>query len=335
MPKIIFRPNPTPPPFVPPTPVNHYLTFTAQEDGVKIGYIYFSEDYIVQDAHLNIEYSLDGGATWLPYTMALSKVNAQMIELDEGESVMFRGVNQNLAYYFENYDDYQYTKFLFEGNTAASGDVTSLLNAMGGDVNLLPYCFGYLFYECESLTLAPSLPTTNLSVGCYKFMFNGCTSLTQAPTLPATTLAELCYMFMFNDCTSLTQAPTLPATTLTVGCYKSMFSGCTSLTQAPTLPATTLADSCYESMFGDCTSLTQAPTLPATTLVSRCYAAMFYGCTSLNRIEALFLTTPTSTYTSSWVKNVAANGTFVKNSAATWNVSGVNGIPNGWTVETN
>lgn len=27
-------------------------------------------------------------------------------------------------------------------------------------------------------------------------------------------------------------------------------------------------------------------------------------------------------------------GTFVKNSAATWNVTGVNGIPNGWTITT-
>ena len=27
-------------------------------------------------------------------------------------------------------------------------------------------------------------------------------------------------------------------------------------------------------------------------------------------------------------------GTFVKNSAATWNVTGVNGIPSGWTITT-
>ena len=30
----------------------------------------------------------------------------------------------------------------------------------------------------------------------------------------------------------------------------------------------------------------------------------------------------------------AATGIFVKNSAAQWNVSGANGIPEGWTVET-
>ena len=113
-----------------------------------------------------------------------------------------------------------------------------------------------------------------------------------------------------------------------------MFYGCTSLTAAPELPATTLASQCYSSMFRGCTSLTTAPELPATTLVNKCYQYMFYGCTSLNYIQAMFTTTPSTSYTSNWVSGVASSGTFVKNGAATWDVSGVNGVPNGWTVET-
>ena len=309
MPKIIFRPNPTPPPFPPPTPVIQPLTFTAQENGCRIGYIYYSEDYEVQDAGLNIEYSLDGGETWLPYTIATDEAEAQMIDLDNGQSIMFRGNNENLAYYLEDDGGYQGTRFVMEGTFSASGDITSLLNGVGGVMSIPEYC--------------------------YYFMFNGCTSLTQAPALPATTLANNCYYYMFNGCTSLTQAPSLPATTLADYCYSSMFQGCTSLTQAPALPATTLADYCYYYMFQGCTSLTQAPALPATTLANGCYSSMFQGCTSLSYIEAMFTTTPSTTYTRDWVKNVAANGTFVKNNAATWDVSGVNGIPTGWTVETN
>ena len=61
---------------------------------------------------------------------------------------------------------------------------------------------------------------------------------------------------------------------------------------------------------------------------------MFYNCRSLNYIKAMFTTTPGYSYTSSWVTNVASSGTFVKNSAAAWNVSGNNGIPSNWTVET-
>ena len=224
-------------------------------------------------------------------------------------------------------------------------------------------CYSYMFYGCTSLTTAPQLPATTLAESCYQSMFDGCTSLTTAPELPVTTLANSCYMDMFNGCTSLTTAPQLPATTLAVrcylnmfygctslttapelpvttlaeSCYNGMFCGCTSLTTAPELPATTLAESCYQSMFDGCTSLTTAPELPATTLVERCYRYMFEGCTSLNYIKAMFTTTPSGSkpnyYTQNWVSGVASSGTFVKNSAASWNLGGIHGIPSGWTVQ--
>ena len=61
---------------------------------------------------------------------------------------------------------------------------------------------------------------------------------------------------------------------------------------------------------------------------------MFRDCSSLNYIKAMFTTTPSTTYTSSWVSGVASTGTFVKNVAAKWDVTGVNGIPSGWDVVT-
>ena len=199
---------------------------------------------------------------------------------------------------------------------------------------LAHYCYYGMFNGCTSLTTAPELPATTLADYCYRYMFQGCTALTTAPELPATTLAHYCYDGMFRGCTNLTTAPQLPATTLAHYCYYGMFNGCTSLTTAPELPATTLADSCYYQMFYNCTSLTTAPELPATTLANYCYYFMFYGCTSLNYIKAMFVTTPSTTYTQNWVIGVASTGTFVKNSAATWNVTGVNGVPSGWTVQT-
>ena len=117
------------------------------------------------------------------------------------------------------------------------------------------YCYGYLFYNCTSLTTAPSLPATTLAQLCYDSMFSGCTSLTTAPALPAITLEDGCYEYMFSGCTSLTTAPALPATTLADGCYSYMFNNCSSLTTAPALPATTLANYCYGSMFNNCSSL--------------------------------------------------------------------------------
>ena len=195
-------------------------------------------------------------------------------------------------------------------------------------------CYQNMFYGCTSLTTAPQLPATTLANYCYGNMFARCTSLVNAPTLSATTLANYCYQGMFSGCTSLTTAPTLSATTLADSCYNAMLQNCTSLTTAPQLPATTLANSCYSNMFKGCTSLVTAPILLATTLADFCYGNMFNGCTSLNYIKAMFTTKPSSSYTSNWVNGVASSGTFVKNSAATWNVTGVNGVPSGWTVVT-
>lgn len=141
---------------------------------------------------------------------------------------------------------------------------------------------------------------------------------------------------LFRNCTTLQSVSKdfLPATTLEWYCYLGMFYNCTSLTTAPELPATTLAEYCYNSMFRGCSSLTTAPELPADTLVDDCYMNMFYNCTSLNYIKALFTTTPPDLgYTRGWVEGVSSTGTFVKNAAATWNVTGSNGVPTGWTVQ--
>ena len=214
-------------------------------------------------------------------------------------------------------------------------DCTSLTTAPElPATTLADYCYYYMFRNCSSLTTPPELPATTLANNCYDSMFYDCTSLTTAPDLHATTLASNCYYSMFYGCSSLTTAPELPATTLAESCYNSMFIGCTSLTTAPELPATTLSSDCYNGMFSRCTSLTTAPELPATTLTTWCYSNMFYRCTSLNYIKAMFTTTPSTTYTNNWVNGVASTGTFVKNSAATWNVTGNNGIPTGWTVQT-
>ena len=236
--------------------VPQWLKFTANEDGSSVGFCCWSEDYEVVDMGKKLEYSTDGGVTWNEYTIGLDEDNVVPIDLDEGESVLFRGVNENLAYYLEDDGDYIYTKCIISGSVAASGDITSLLNGVGGDVALASYCYNSMFYGCTGLTSAPALPATTLASYCYSSMFSGCTGLTSAPALPATTLAIYCYNSMFSGCTGLTSAPALPATTLASSCYNYMFQGCTGLTNAPALPATTLASSCYNSMFQGCTHIT-------------------------------------------------------------------------------
>ena len=194
-------------------------------------------------------------------------------------------------------------------------------------------CYVYMFSGCTSLTAAPVLPATTLADSCYEFMFQGCTSLTAAPELPATTLTYNCYYNMFSDCISLTTAPELPATTLASWCYYCMFRGCKKLTTTPVLPATTLATYCYDNMFRDCISLTTVPELPATTLKDYCYQFMFQGCTSLNNITMLATDISAFNCLSNWVNGVASTGTFTKAASMTSLPTGVNGIPEGWTVK--
>ena len=219
-------------------------------------------------------------------------------------------------------------KFMFDG-------CTSLVNAPELPATTLAnYCYSYMFNGCTGLTTAPELPATTLASSCYSGMFHGCTNLVNAPELPATTLASGCYRYMFFGCTSLVNAPELPVMTLAYQCYYSMFEACTSLVNAPELPATELAGSCYIGMFSGCTSLKTAPELPATELAIYCYSSMFDGCSSLDYIKAMFTTTPGEDYTYGWVNGVASTGRFVKNAKATWDVTGVDGVPTGWNVVT-
>ena len=83
-----------------------------------------------------------------------------------------------------------------------------------------------------NLKKAPELPATTTSSYCYDSMFYNCTSLTKAPSkIQAATMAMYCSRNMFYGCTSLTKAPELQATKLKLGSCRSMFNGCTSLNE--------------------------------------------------------------------------------------------------------
>ena len=304
-----------------------YLTFESLEDDNEV---YLSRyTYIVQTVYV----STDNGVTWVEKQAKNLNVLAT---LNKGEKMLIKANNAAYA------DSNTYSHFQVKKQYIVYGNIMSLVygdNFIGQTQLLSSYTFRNLFGDIGLHTLISAenliLPATTLTSSCYDSMFFYQTNMITAPrTLPATTLASYCYSGMFSYCSSLTTIPSiLPVTTLTEGCYGNMFSYCSSLTTAPELPATTLADYCYNSMFSGCTSLTTAPSvLPATTLTQGCYYNMFKKCSKLNYIKAMFTTTPGTSYTDNWVQNVASSGTFVKNSAATWDVTGDNGIPSGWTV---
>lgn len=141
---------------------------------------------------------------------------------------------------------------------------------------------------------------------------------------------------MFIGCSLLERVSKdfLSATVLSTGCYYNMFYGCKSLVEAPELSAIELKPSCYRDMFKNCSALVEAPELSALNLVDNCYHSMFSGCKSLSYIKAMFVDAPSRSNTKDWVSGVSSTGVFVKNKDATWNVTGANGVPSGWTVIT-
>ena len=236
-------------------------------------------------------------------TVNWNSADGVTLNLNTGDKVYFKG---NIT---GDQSDSNYSYFTMTGKIGASGSIMSLQSGNPEDKSLK---YNYEFYS----------------------MFDNCSSLVTAPSLPATTLAESCYENMFANCTSILNAPDLPSTTLSDYCYSTMFQNCSKLVNSPTLPATTLTAGCYWYMFSYCTSLVTAPELLATTLTEDCYVSMFEYCSKINYIKALFTTTPSFSYTSNWVNGVASTGTFVKNKDAAWSVTGINGVPTGWTVET-
>ena len=312
--------TPTPPA---PTGSSNYLTFEIISGGTI--------NWMASNISISktIEYNLNNGG-WVSID---SYTTGTAITVNAGDKIQFRGNN---ATYGNN--SYYNT---FSGSTAefsVEGNIMSLINSADFDsLTALSsnYTFRELFKGCTGLTSAENLilPATILSNGCYQNMFSNCSSLTKTPSLPATALTDSCYGYMFRGCTSLTTIPSnyLPSTDLATRCYTGMFRDCTSLTVTPALPSTILAVGCYSSMFSNCSSLATAPELPAPTLIEDSYSNMFEDCSSLNHIKC-FATNISATYcTYKWVSGVASTGTFIKNPNTTWS-TGVNGIPEGWTV---
>lgn len=246
-----------------------------------------------------LEYSTNG-STWKPYTIGGA------ITISNGENLMFRAGETGNECFSKGYNDYY--KFEITGKIAVKGNIMSLLDRTCARNSVPSFAFNNLFSGCTSLISAPELPATDLAEGCYAAMFAGCESLTNAPTLPATKLAKSCYELMFIDCNSLTEAPALPAKEL--------------------------APRCYSNMFNTCLKLRTVPELPATNLVEGCYDHMFSYCVNLNYVKALFTDEPSESTTAEWLGGVSFTGTFVKSKNAAWDVRGISGIPEGWTIVT-
>ena len=164
------------------------LTFKATQDGSTIKLTKSGSPTGT------FQMSTDGGKNWVDYTID------DVIRLNIGDEVSFRTKTTRTS----NQSDVKYFRFNMTGKIEAWHNVMSLYrtNNFATANTAVSYAFYMLFYGCTSLTKAPVLPATTLTLGCYAYMFFRC-SLTKAPELPATTLVNTCYMSMFSGCQSL------------------------------------------------------------------------------------------------------------------------------------
>lgn len=154
------------------------------------------------------EISADNGASWQDYTLGAS------FRIDGRTHTKIRGKARNARTWSTDVSNGTY-KYYFsiragdDVSVAVNGDVTSLINGVGGDIALPDYAFSGLFNECKPLWKAPNLPSTTLAIYCYAAMFYGCVLLAESPILPAETLVPSCYESMFENCKSLSEITAL------------------------------------------------------------------------------------------------------------------------------
>ena len=352
-----------------------YLTFIPLQDGQ---FKFTAND---DNSGATISYSLDYGTTWtvLAFDTYTPTVEAGHKIYWKGEGFETKYYTPSVSYtYKRGIGHFASTcDFDAEGDPASLhyGDdfnkevyYSQVKKWYKNYYSVWNYGFYGLFAHCNivnarNIKLMGATNSDGLMFGlgmcCYQFMFGWCTKLVSAPELPCLKTSTYCYANMFQACSSLVTAPRIASLNANDRpmsyAYNNMFDGCYLLSEnIPTsLPymwgkdGDTNSDACYASMFHNCRAMTTAPTLPSMQIPSNGYLGMFDGCTSLNYIKAMFvtpITSPKNDYTLNWVKNVSASGTFVKNSAATWNLVGCqmdgnlgpycSGIPSGWTVQT-
>ena len=287
-----------------------YLTFLAEESGT------FSFTMVSQrtvDNIGSISYSLDNGKNWVTLTNdGSTQQTITTPTVAAGARVIWKG---SIKYLGEGRtDNLRRSGFSSTKKFSAYGNLLSLCWGDDFDTHIDTFIsgstctFDRLFYESKITDISGLVFPKESTDRCYNAMFKGCTSLVNAGTT----------IYLSTTDTGNRNTATCD----------SMFYGCSSLVTVPSLPATTLLRQCYAGMFKNCTSLQAAPLLPALTVSYYGYYLMFNGCSKLNSVTMYATNIGATSAVGSMLTGVAAEGTFGKNSAATW--TGV--VPSGWTI---
>lgn len=268
-----------------------YLKFTALEPGT---FSFTIPASITSTQVTSVDYSLDGGRTWITTINDNTDISITTPTIVEGDFVLWRGIApQRYGSYVNSINQVTTptctgSHFSSTGQFTVSGNILCLL--YGKDYR--QYCelreyngvFKDLFWECDGLVSAENLNLTTapIQTGCYQNLFYKCTSLTIPCELPATSgNGQYAYARMFSYC-PIVNAPEIKLTVVPLGLCARMFTNCTQLQYSPDLSAVTVGQNGYYHMFYGCTSLEVAPNIECTSAPnSNTFSRMFANCTSL------------------------------------------------------
>lgn len=287
--------------------------FYIENVDTQTGYFGISKPYGVNYTP-NLYYRIDNGE-WFEYDV----VNLPRIEVPIGSKIYLKGNNTN-GFNQSMVSTYQLK--LYSSSTTTSdyckcnigGYLTSLLALENFNlISNIPSCsFCSLFSDFKTLISAENLITSNI-----------------------TSVSSSSFYTCFSTCKSLVIAPKFEnITILPQQSFQGCFRECSSLVTPPTFEnVTRVESSALIECFRNCSSLVTSPTFEnVTTVESYGFRDCFSGCTSLGIIIA----PRPSTWVLvgafySWVTGVPTGGTFYKKKGLEI-PTGVNGIPEGWTV---
>lgn len=189
-----------------------YLTFEALENATIS--IYTTSDEI--GTNITFFYKVDNEKNW--------QSKAASIDVNRTTNLCSLSAGQKLQIYCTRNHYYDYNeqiKFKINNRVNVSGNILSIFygdqftnydnfpTPVGTQVALARELFsGCKIVDASNLILPDTAPSN-----CYYKMFYQCTSLTTAPTLPAITLNSGCYNNMFNGCSSLNYIKAMFTTT--------------------------------------------------------------------------------------------------------------------------
>ena len=303
-----------------------WLCFTALENNSSVG-------ITIANQYTELYYTFDGVNSTRWY--------GDSITLNEGDKVYVFGKAGNNA---------KIGQFNMTGTISASGDITSLLNGVGGtnNVTLYRYVFQDLFSGCLALVKAPRIDMITSSIlinnsdagrNLFNKMFYN-TGLTEIPKLPHIfrDLPNVAYIFdnMFGMCSSLPAKPDLSYIDSKY-CFpcetQGMFEG-SSIEELDLRGITNVSRAYqYKRTFRGMPNLTSVDlsNLTSITAINYSMEECFKDCSNLNTIKIGVISTWDQYKTYNWLNSVAQTGDFYNlGNNTTIPVNNSSGIPTGW-----